>query len=277
MGLFDILDNKELGDKLRKMADQVKASAKELGDKVPDEWGDKVKGAVESVKAKARELGDKVPDEWSDKAKDAAAQAKEMAGQAKDKAQELSKKMPGGMAGLAGAGVLGLLLLRAMPKGTVQSAGLMGLGAVAWNFYQKWTNKKPETLEIEALSMDDPAAILLVEAMVFAAKADGAIDQFEQERIATMVKHMFPGQNTAALVENITKKDVDPAAIAAQVKSPEQAEDVFRLSCLAIETDMDAERAYLSALAKALNIPDETKLALEREAVEARKKLANMA
>ena len=277
MGLFDILDNKELGEKLKKMAEQVKASAKDLGDKVPDEWGDKVKGAVEQVKAKAQELGDKVPDEWSDKARDVAAQAKDMAGQAKTKVQELGKKTPGGLAGLGGAGVLGLLLLRAMPKGTVQSAGLMGIGAVAWNFYQKWANKKPETLEIEALSMDDPAAVLLVQAMVFAAKADGAIDQFEQERIATMVKHMFPGQNTAALLENLTKKDVDPVAVATQVRSAEQAEDVFRLSCLAIETDMETERTYLDALAKALGIAEERKLALEQEADAARKKLANMA
>ena len=277
MGLFDILDNKELGEKLKKMADQVKTSAQELGDKVPDEWGDKVKGAVDSVKAKARELGDKVPDDWSDKARDVAAQAKDMAGQAKTKVQELGKKTPGGMAGLAGAGVLGLLLLRAMPRGTVQSAGLMGLGAVAWNFYQKWSNKQSEPLEVAALSMDDPAAILLVQAMVFAAKADGAIDQFEQERIATMVEHMFPGQNTAALVAGLSQQDADPAAIAAQVKSPEQAEDVFRLSCLAIETDMDSERAYLNAVAKALNIAEEKKLALEQEANAARKKLANRA
>jgi len=67
---------------------------------------------------------------------------------------------------------------------------------------------------------------------------------------------------------------VDPAAIARQVSSAEQGEDVYRLSCLIIDIDEEAERRYMDALAQALNISKETRMALEGEAQEARLKLA---
>ena len=58
---------------------------------------------------------------------------------AKTGVQELGQKAPAGMGGLVGAGILGAVLGIVLPKGTIKTAGLAGLVAVAWNFYQKWT------------------------------------------------------------------------------------------------------------------------------------------
>ena len=61
---------------------------------------------------------------------------------------------------------------------------------------------------------------------------------------------------------------------AKNVQSQEQGEDVYRLSCLIIDVDVDAERHYLQDLALALGIDEQRRAALEREADAARQKLA---
>lgn len=63
---------------------------------------------------------------------------------AKEQASGLSKAAPGGVGGLMGAGALGALLGSFMSKGALQNAALVGAGAVAWNFYQKWSQAQKE-------------------------------------------------------------------------------------------------------------------------------------
>jgi len=50
------------------------------------------------------------------------------------------------------------------------------------------------------------------------------------------------------------------------LRTPEEARDVYRLSCLAVRVDQFMERNYLDALAAALGIAEPEKSALEREA-----------
>lgn len=123
-----------------------------------------------------------------------------------------------------------------------------------------------------SIAMDDPAAQLLIQAMVFAARADGRIDASEQGRIAALLQHMYPGRDTSAMQQAWAEAAVDPAALAKNVQSQEQGEDVYRLSCLIIDADVDAERRYLQDLA--LGIDEQRRAALEREADAARQKLA---
>ena len=106
---------------------------------------------------------------------------------AKEQASGLTKAAPGGVGGLVGAGALGALLGSFMSKGALQNAALIGAGAVAWNFYQKWSQSQKENQPVEpapaqqpvatvAPAALDPTARLLLRAMVFAARADGHID-----------------------------------------------------------------------------------------------------
>lgn len=64
---------------------------------------------------------------------------------AKEQASGLTKAAPGGVGGLVGAGALGALLGSFMSKGALQNAALVGAGAVAWNFYQKWSQAQKES------------------------------------------------------------------------------------------------------------------------------------
>ena len=246
MGILDILNNGDLNEKLKNLTEQVKASAQEMSS-TSGGWGEKLKNLTEQVKASAQELGESLPGDTQ------------------------TKK-------LVGAGALGALLGLVSPK-TVKVAGLAGAGAVAWHFYKKWAAQKnaqavPADEDESLLPMQDPAGMLLLQVMIAAARADGHIDASERARITALVQQMFPGQDTAPLLRQLETATVEPADIARQVNSAEQGEDVYRLSCLIIDIDEEAERRYMDDLAQALNISKETRMALEGEAQEARQKLA---
>ena len=203
--------------------------------------------------------------------------------QAKSTASDVQKKTPGGLGGLLGAGALGALLANVVSSDVVKNAALVGAGAVAWNFYQKWSsgNQAIQTEQAAApvenpMTMNfDPTAELVMRAMIFAARADGNIDAIEQQRIDTILQNMLRGQDVSGKIHQMQQETLDPAKIAAQVHSPEQGEDIYRLSCVVIDIDHFMERSYMDVLAKSLNISDTRKTELETEAGQARQQLVS--
>lgn len=119
----------------------------------------------------------------------------------------------------------------------------------------------------------DPTAELVARAMVYAARADGQIDASEESRMRTILKGMLPEQDFGPELEKLEKETIDPARIARQVVSPEQAEDVYRLSCSVIDIDHFMETSYLQALARELGLDEATQKTLQEEAGEARRQL----
>lgn len=217
------------------------------------------------------------------KGKDWGATLGSLADKAKSGASDLTRNTPGGMGGLLGAGALGALLGSVLSKDVLQNAALVGAGAVAWNFYKKWSDKKEQGAASQQPAAapagpvpgaGDPTAMLLLRAMIFAARADGHIDATEQERISKMVAQMFPGQDASQLVNSLLNEPINPAVLAAQVCSAEQGEDLYRLSCLIVDIDHFMERSYLDGLAQALHIAPQRKDTLELEAVQAKQQLA---
>lgn len=209
-------------------------------------------------------------------------------------------------ADLLGAGAVGGLLGALLGRGGRDLAGtaltLGGTavaGTLAWNFYKKWSardadaqvsapagnaSSAPEDSVPAGWNLgsaspsvpggrhtDDDTALLLLEAMVFAARADGHIDAAEQGRINNAVRSMFPDQDVTSLLDRLMARPIDPAALAGRVRSPEQARDLYRLSCAIIETDQFMERSYLNGLAEALGIDAEERERIEAEAAAARR------
>lgn len=205
-----------------------------------------------------------------------------IASQAKNTISGLDQKTPGGMGGLLGAGALGALLGNVMNSDILKNVALAGAGAVAWNFFQKWKNQgsaqaaPASPAQHAPVSSDDkvdPLTELVARAMIYAAKADGQIDVQEQERINEILKNMLPGENIGSLIAKLRDEPLDPQKIAAQVSSPEQAEDVLRLSCAVIDIDHFMERGYIDGLARSLNISSQREKEIEAEASEAKKHL----
>ena len=216
-------------------------------------------------------------------------------------ASSAGKNAPGGMGGLLGAGMLGALLGKSVSSDLVKNAALVGAGAVAWNFYQKWSQSRTEqTAPAQSApaqcdpwsgrpSADqwqsqppmvmqlDSTAMLVMRAMVFAARADGSVDALEQQRIDTIIQNMLQGQDVRAQLDAMESEMLDPRRIAASVQSPEQGEDVYRLSCVVIDIDHFMERSYLDALGDALGISPARRTELEADASQGRRQLQSAA
>ena len=208
-------------------------------------------------------------------------------------ASSVSRKAPGGVGGLLGAGALGALLGKTVSDDLAKNAALVGIGAVAWNFYQKWSQSREQQVQGEAqgwqtapqqadpwqsntpMTMQlDPTAMLVMRAMIFAARADGNIDATERGRIDTILQNMLQGQDVQPHLNRLEAEMLDPRSLAAEVRSAEQGEDIYRLSCLVIDIDHFMERSYLDALAGALNIPVDRRAELEADAAQGRRQLA---
>lgn len=201
----------------------------------------------------------------------------------------------GGIGGLMGSAALGGLLgalftgkgARKVAKGALMVGGTAAAGALAWSFYQKWSQGRPagsQTAasgsqpsvvgagtppahqEQAALPPAEEAALVLLEAMVFAARADGHIDESEKGRIHEVAGALFPGRDMPALLETLMNTPIDPAALAARVRDPEEGRDLYRLSCAVVDVDNFMERSYLDGLAQALGLAPEEKTQLEKEA-----------
>lgn len=102
--------------------------------------------------------------------------------------------------------------------------------------------------------------MLLVRAMIAAAKADGEVDPDEPARIVARLKTVGAQDNALRFVEEELAKPVDLYSITAEVRDAATAAEVYAASLAAIQLDTEAERTYLDNLA--------LRLGLDRDAVD---------
>jgi uncharacterized membrane protein YebE (DUF533 family) len=197
----------------------------------------------------------------------------------------------GFMRGAAAGGLLGLLLggkgMGKMAGGALKYGGAAALGALALKAYQNYQAKKqgagsmaapvsltPEQfaeLSPDSLPHAQPAAdggpfqLVLIRAMVGAAKADGHVDAAEQQRLFGEVERMELDAEAKAFVFDLLHQPVDINAITSAVATPEQGAEVYLASRMAIDPDVPAERAYLDALASRLKLPAELRSQLDAQ------------
>jgi uncharacterized membrane protein YebE (DUF533 family) len=193
----------------------------------------------------------------------------------------------GFMRGAAAGGLLGALLggkgMGKMAGGALGYGGAAALGALALKAYQDYQVKKGAPVSMtpgqfanlspDALPHAQPAAdggnfqLVLIRAMVGAAKADGHVDAQEQQRLFGEVERLGLDSEAKAFVFDLLSQPVDLASITSSVATPEQAAEIYLASRLAIDPDVPAERAYLDALAARLRLPAELRSSLDASAV----------
>lgn len=179
-------------------------------------------------------------------------------------------------------GLLGLLLggkgARKLAGGALGYGGAAALGALALQAYQTYKQQQANPSQPSPLPAHDELALphlqpsadggsfelVLVRAMVGAAKADGHIDGAEQRRLFSEVERLGLDADSKAQVFDLLTKDVDLATLAAAVSTPEQGAELYLAARLAIDPDEAAERAYLDALASRLRLPAELRAQLDR-------------
>ena len=108
--------------------------------------------------------------------------------------------------------------------------------------------------EPEILSND--FVLVLVRAMISAARADGHIDEAERGRILDRAKLAGFGADVEQFLNEELSAPVDLDALVLAAKSEEQRVELYTASRLAIDPDTRAERGYLDLLAGRLGLPD---------------------
>lgn len=110
--------------------------------------------------------------------------------------------------------------------------------------------------QVESKRGDDERALVMIRAMLTAAKADGQIDAGEQERILGKLNEAGANQEMRQFIQDELRKPVDIEGLAKEVDSPHMATEVYTASLFAIDVDTQGEQAYLNQLANRLGLPD---------------------
>jgi len=148
----------------------------------------------------------------------------------------------GGLGGLLGSLSAGQYLSQASEQTTINGSSK----DFASMFNEAIQGKEPEP----SVEQDQQAGILL-RAMVSAAKADGEIDDKEQEKILAQFKEA--PEEDAEMVRKEVQAPLDLEGMVDNVPSGME-QQVYLISLLAIDLDSKEEVSYLDRLAKGLNI-----------------------
>ncbi|WP_230529898.1 DUF533 domain-containing protein [Microvirga roseola] len=141
-------------------------------------------------------------------------------------------------------------------------------------FFSRFMRKDPSAPLIEATATTLPAApaalpapvadhsgetaLLIMRAMIAAAAADGRIDPEERERIlGTLERAGFVGEGMA-MVEAELSRPASVADLAAAVKTPAMAEQVYSAARHIITPNSVEERVFLAHLSAALGLDPRT-------------------
>ncbi|WP_187968176.1 tellurite resistance TerB family protein [Aquibium microcysteis] len=199
-----------------------------------------------------------------------------MGGTVRDKAgqaTQLAKDNP------LAAGALAAILLgtgtgRAIGGSALKLGGLAAVAGLAYKAYQNYqagqpptgsVPTQPELLPPPASTGFDPAeapqgeaefTLVLVRAMIAAARADGHVDDAERARIADRLRLSGMDEEAEAYLIDELRKPVDLDAIVGAAVTEAQRVEVYTASRLAIEPETRAERGYLDMLAGRLKLPD---------------------
>lgn len=191
--------------------------------------------------------------------------------------------------GLATGGVLGLLLgskkVRKMAGGAVGYGGAAVLGALALRAYQNYQQGKsvqtstpasvvdvqqvPPALLPHAQPASDgtPFELILMRAMVGAAKSDGHIDAAEQQHLFEQVERLNLDSESKAAVFDMLGKPLDLSRLDASIGTEAQRAEVYLAARLATDGDHPGERAYLDALSARLQLPAQLRAHLDSQLV----------
>jgi uncharacterized membrane protein YebE (DUF533 family) len=172
------------------------------------------------------------------------------------------QQRPGGGTGFGGLGSL----LGGGGRDRAISGGAMGLlgmlaGAAMRHFGSPQAAAQPGMAEDPApYGGDDAAAdeqgraMLMIRAMITAAKADGEIDPQERQKIMGRLEEAGADPEAQAFVRDEMARPIDLQAIVSAADSPQAAIEAYTASLFAIDVDTEAEAAYMRQLAQGLGL-----------------------
>lgn len=201
-------------------------------------------------------------------------------GSVKDRAGQLgqlAKDNPLASGALA-AVLLGTKTGRSLGGSALKLGGLAAIAGLGYTAYKNWqAGQQPQQADASAGTTAEPAllpppdnsgfgiddkansadfALMLVRAMIAAARADGHIDDAEREAILGKVKLSGLGADAEAFLQRELANPVDLDAIVRAAVTESQKVELYTASRIAIEPESRAERGYLDQLAGRLGLAD---------------------
>ncbi|NDL62546.1 tellurite resistance TerB family protein [Acerihabitans arboris] len=173
----------------------------------------------------------------------------------------------GGLVGLLVANKSSRKMVGAVGKNALFIGGGAAIGAVVWDQYKKRVRDahQNDPQFTQPATPVDRRTQRLVMALVFAAKADGHIDDSEQRSLRESMHQLGLGEDVEHLVQDAIAQPLDPERLARDIHSEDEALEIYYLSCAVADVDHFMERSYMDALARALKIPDDVKTGLEQQ------------
>ncbi|WEZ82498.1 tellurite resistance TerB family protein [Rhizobium sp. 32-5/1] len=188
---------------------------------------------------------------------------------------QLAKDNPLKTAGLA-AVLLGTGTGRDIAGGALKLGGLAAIAGLGYQAYKNYqAGQTPVAADAPAQStpvllpppadsgfsaepevMRNDFVLVLVRAMIAAARADGHIDDTERARIMDKVKLSGLDSEAESFLRDELSKPVDLDAMVSAAKTEEERVELYTASRLAIDADNRAERGYLDQLAGRLGLAD---------------------
>jgi len=184
----------------------------------------------------------------------------------------------GGLGGLLGG--LGGLLGGAPASGTTQARGggmnyaaLASLGMAAFQAYQAWQRQQASAPQQAFQTVDqlqgpeaEAHSHALLRALIAAAKADGEIDDQEQQMIAAEIGRHTDDPQLQQWLDAEVAKPLSAADFAEYAHDPALASEIYLASVMLVNDQQAAERAYLDELAGQLQLDPQLQLHLEQQA-----------
>ena len=196
----------------------------------------------------------------------------------------LGSVLGGSGRGALATGALGMLLggrgRRRPGAKAVTYGGLAALGMLAYKAYGSWqaqqarsgigtqTNAsagEPETVDRLPADQVEAHSRGILKALVAAAKADGHVDEQEQQMIEAELAQLTDDPELQRWLEVELNKPLDPVDVAAAATTPEMASEMYLASVLMVDEEQFMERAYLDELARQLKLDAQLRAELESQ------------
>ncbi|ATP45527.1 hypothetical protein CR511_16295 [Pseudomonas putida] len=157
--------------------------------------------------------------------------------------------------------------------GGTNYAALASLGMMAFQAYQSWQRSQAAAPQQAVRTVDQlsgPEAEghshAILRALIAAAKADGRIDEQEEQLIYAEIKRHTSDPQLQQWLDDEVSKPLDAAEVAQSAQDPAMAAEMYLASVMLVDDQQPAERAYLDELASALQIDPTLQVHLEQQA-----------
>jgi uncharacterized membrane protein YebE (DUF533 family) len=166
-----------------------------------------------------------------------------------------ARKFAGSAAKIGGAALLGGLAFKAVKNwhgSRTQASPEKPLKSAQYN--TDISSSSSATFEAQVSNNTD-FQLVLIKAMIAAAKADGHINIAEQDRIFSAVDNMDSADEYKSMMMDLLRYPVTVEELAESVHGIEQKTELYLISCFAVDMANEAEWEYLKRLEITLQLP----------------------